>query len=143
MRRHFIAGDEAKFAAFRIARAALAASGTVTLELGVAGTPMVVTYLVDGLAANLRFLMKVDSVVLANLVLEANAFPELLQEECNPEQLSAALIALLNDGQAREAQLKALALLSDKMRPTDKTPSERAADVVMQYAPNQRTQKLT
>ena len=116
--------------------------GTVTLELGVAGTPMVVAYLVDGLAAKLRFLMKVDSVVLANLVLEVNAFPELLQEKCDPAQLAAVLIALLEDGPARHAQLKALAQLSDKMQPSEMTPSERAAEVVMQYASHQRTQTL-
>lgn len=134
MPRHFIEGDEPKFAAFRIARAALAASGTVTLELGVAGTPMVVTYLVDGLAARLRFLLKVDSVVLANLVLGRNAFPELLQQDCNPEQLSVAIATLLDDTDERQAQLLALSELADKMAPGDATASERAADVVMTFA---------
>ncbi|MGI9476202.1 MAG: lipid-A-disaccharide synthase [Hyphomicrobiaceae bacterium] len=134
MRRHLIDGDDAKFAAFRLARAALAASGTVTLELGMAGTPMVVAYRVDGLAAKLRFLVKVDSVVLANLVLGEKVFPEFLQEECNAEQLSAALIDLIEDGPARQAQLEALDRLSEKMRPLKEKPSQKAADVVMQHA---------
>jgi lipid-A-disaccharide synthase len=137
MPRHFIEGEEAKFAAFKIARAALAASGTVTLELGIAGTPMVVAYLVDRIAARLRFLMKVQSVVLANLVLGKNAFSELLQEDCNAEQLSAAVKVLLDDTPARAAQLKALADLSAKMRPIGKAPSVQAADVVMEYAKSQ------
>ena len=134
MPRHFIEGEEAKFGAFKIARAALAASGTVTLELGVAGTPMVVAYRVDAIAARLRFLMKVQSVVLANLVLVENAFPELLQEDCNAEQLSTAVKALLDDTPERAAQLKALTELSEKMKPTNKPPSVQAADVVMEYA---------
>ncbi|MBU2533654.1 MAG: lipid-A-disaccharide synthase, partial [Alphaproteobacteria bacterium] len=134
MRRHLIEGEEAKFAAFRIARAALAASGTVTLELGVAGTPMVVTYLVDRLSANLRLLIKVETVVLANLVLGENAFPELIQEECDPRRLSAAVADLLEDTPRRADQLSALDRLGEIMKPPENKPSERAADVVMSYA---------
>ena len=137
MPQHFIDGDEAKFAAFKMARAALAASGTVTLELGVAGTPMVVAYRVDGIAANLRFLLKVQSVVLANLVLEENAFPEMLQEDCNPERLAAELINLIEDTPERAAQLNALERLSGKMKPPNETPSKRAAAVVIDYATGQ------
>lgn len=131
MPRHYIEGDEQKFAAFRLARAALAASGTVTLELGVAGTPMIVTYLVDGFAAKLRFLLKVPSVVLANLVLDENAFPELLQEECNPDAIAKALVQLLDETPERAAQIAALERLAIKMKPGDQSASERAADVVM------------
>ena len=138
MPKHYITEAEAKFAAFRLARAALAASGTVTLELGVAGTPMVVTYLVDGLAVHLRPLLKVESVVLANLVLEENAFPELLQEACNAEQLSTALASLIDDTPQRDAQLDALRRLGQKMRPPPVTPSERAAAVVMQFVSGAR-----
>lgn len=134
MRRHYLDGEEAKFAAFRIARAALAASGTVTLELGISGTPMIVAYRVDGIAAKLRFLIKVESVVLANLVLETNAFPEFIQEDCTSDQLSEALITLLGESAERKAQLKALAQLVEKMKTTEETPSQRAADVVQRYA---------
>ena len=66
---HILEGEADKFMAFRLARAALAASGTVTLELGIAGTPMVVAYRVDRLSARFRFLITTDTVVLANLVL--------------------------------------------------------------------------
>ena len=94
---HLVEGESDKFTAFKLAHAALAASGTVTLELGVTGTPMVVAYRVDPVAARLRFLLKVHSVVLANLVLGANAFPEFIQEDCTPAKLSAALSPLLTD----------------------------------------------
>lgn len=132
--RKLLDGEEAKFAAFRIARAALAASGTVTLELGVAGTPMVVAYRVDGIASRMRFLIEVKSVVLANLVLDENAFPEYLQENCTAENLSVALTELIGETEARSDQLQALARLAEVMRPGEQRPSERAADVVLAYA---------
>jgi 3-hydroxybutyryl-CoA dehydrogenase len=81
----------------------------VTLELALAGTPMVVAYKVDAIAARLRFLLNVPSVVLANLELEENAFPEFLQEDCTPEKLADALEQLLRDTPERRAQTAALA----------------------------------
>ena len=76
-RPHLVEGEEDKFRAFKLARAALAASGTVTLELALAGTPMVVGYKVDAVIAPvLRRLIIAPSVVLPNLVLGEKAFPE-------------------------------------------------------------------
>lgn len=133
-----VEGDDDKFRAFRLAHAALAASGTVTLELALAGTPMVVAYKVDGIAAQMRFLLNVPSVVLANLVLEENAFPELLQEDCTPEKLADALEQLLRDTPARRAQMTALARIPHKMLIDGTSPSEAAADIVLDYAVNGR-----
>ena len=96
---HLVEGEEDKFRAFKLARAALAASGTVTLELALAGTPMVVAYKVDAvMAPALRRMIKARSIVLANLVLGENAFPELIQERCTPANLAHALAPLLDDG---------------------------------------------
>jgi lipid-A-disaccharide synthase len=131
---HLVEGEEDKFRAFRLAHAALAASGTVTLQLALAGTPMVVAYKVDEIAARLRFLLNVPSVVLANLVLEENAFPELLQEDCTPEKLADALEPLLRDSPERRAQLAALARIPHKMLLDGGTPSDAAADIVLDYA---------
>ncbi len=130
-RPHLVEGDEDKFTAFKLAHAALAASGTVTLELAVAGAPMVVAYRVDRLAARLRFLLKVPSVVLANLVLGENAFPEFIQENCTPEKLAAALQPLLADSPERAAQLSALGKIRERMFLPQGTPSEKAAEVVL------------
>ena len=86
-RPHLVSGEEDKFRAFKLARAALAASGTVTLELAVAGTPMVVAYKVDRIAhLPLRLLIKAQTAVLANLVLGERAFPEFLQGDCTPAE---------------------------------------------------------
>jgi len=132
LRPHLVEGEGDKFSAFRLAAAALAASGTVTLELALAGTPMIVGYRVDRLAAQLRFLVKVPSFVLANLVLGENVFPELLQEDCDGAKLSAALLPLLSDSPERRRQRAALDKIRDKMLLPEGTPSQRAAEVVLE-----------
>jgi len=130
---HLVTGDEDKFASFKLARAALAASGTVTLELALSGTPMVVAYRADALAANLRFLLIAHSVVLPNLVLEENVFPELLQENCVGEKLSEELLPLIWGGLERDRQLAGLARVKERMRETDAAPSEKAAKIVLDH----------
>lgn len=130
---HLVEGESDKFKAFRLARAALAASGTVTLELGLSGAPMVVGYRVDAVASRLRYLMKVHSVVLANLVLEENVFPEFIQEDCTTENLAAALIPLMQDGSPqREQQVAGLRRIAGKMLLEGTTPSQKAAETVLQ-----------
>ncbi|MGA7329014.1 MAG: lipid-A-disaccharide synthase [Rhodomicrobium sp.] len=128
---HLLDSEEDKFRAFKLANAALAASGTVTLELAVTGVPMVVAYKVDALAARLRFLLKVHSVVLANLVLGENAFPEFIQEDCTPQKLSAALLPLFQHSPQREAQLSALVKIREKLFLPEGSPSEKAAATVL------------
>jgi lipid-A-disaccharide synthase len=132
-------GDEDKFRAFKLARAALAASGTVTLELGLVGTPMVVAYRVDAVAARLRFLVKVPSVVLANLVLGENVFPEFIQEACVPESLADAVAPLLADTPERERQLAGLACIPERLQLAAGSPSEAAAEIVLGLAGEGRT----
>ncbi len=135
---HLIEGEADKFRAFKLAHAALAASGTVTLELALAATPMVVAYRVDPIAARLRSLLKVHSIVLANLVLSVNAFPEFIQEECTAENLAGALALLLRDTPVRRAQTAALARVPERMVIEGGTPSDIAADIVLDYAQNGR-----
>ena len=129
---HLIDGEDDKWRAFKLARAALAASGTVTLELAVAGTPAVVAYRVDRLAAQLRFLVNVPSIVLANLVLEDKVYPEVIQEACVAESLAPALADLLDEGPVRDRQLCGLARIGDRLSTGDQSPSERAADIVLE-----------
>lgn len=133
---HILEDPDDKFRAFKLADAALAASGTVTLELALAGTPMVVAYRVDPLAAPfLRRMIKAPTTVLANLVLGDNAFPEFHQEQATPENLAQALKALLGDTPERRAQRAALARIPELMRiEGDREPSETAAAIVLDYA---------
>ena len=131
---HIVEGEQEKFQAFGLARAALAASGTVTLELALAGAPMVVAYRIDVLsAAVLRRMIKAPSAVLANLILEKNAFPEFIQEDCTPDRLAAALLPLIGESNERNAQLKALSELRARMRIGRSSPSDQAADIVLGY----------
>lgn len=135
---NIVSGDADKFAAFKLATAALAASGTVTLELGIADVPMVVAYRVDGAARHLRFLVKTPSIVLANLVLGENAFPEFIQERCIAEHMAPVLLDLLSETPARTAQKAALARIPDLLRLDGTTPSDAAARIVLAYAEHGR-----
>lgn len=137
-----VTGEAQKFAAFRQARAALAASGTVTLELALSGVPMVGAYRVPAVEAALaRRLIKVSSVLLPNLVLGRRVFPERLQEAANPEQLAADLDPLIGDGPEREAQLAAFQELDGAMRLDDgERPSDRAARIVIEVAKRAKLQ---
>ncbi len=136
---HFVTGDADKFRAFKLAKTALAASGTVTLELALAGTPMVVAYKMDRVAWSFRFLMKAHSIVLANLVLARNAFPEFLQDAVNGDTLADALEPLLAETDARRAQLEALAEIPTRLLLPDTTPSEAAARIVLDLADKGRS----
>jgi lipid-A-disaccharide synthase len=124
-----ILGEADKYQAFRMARCALAASGTVTLELALAGVPQVVAYRVSLLEAQLRHFIKVSTIVLPNLILGHNAVPEFLQEQCTGPILATALKPLLNDSAEREAQLKATRDLDDRMA-VPEPPSIGAARII-------------
>jgi lipid-A-disaccharide synthase len=119
-------------AAYRVARAALAKSGTVTLELAIAGVPMVAAYKVTALEAYvIRRVVRVPSYILANLVLGENVVPEVVQEECTPERLASALVPLIGDTPERRRQIEAFARLDSIMEIGSSAPATRAADIVL------------
>ncbi len=129
-----VRGEAAKYAAFRGAHAALAASGTVSLELALSGVPMVVAYKVSRLEEQLKYLLTVPSIVLANLILGENVIPERIQWDCTPEKLTEALLPLLSDTPERSAQLAAFARLDELMSTGEESPSARAARIVLEVA---------
>ena len=137
---HLIEDEVDKFRAFKLARAALAASGTATLELALAGCPMIVSYKVDRLALVFRDLVKPPHFALANLVLDERAFPELMQESCVPAQLASALEALLSDTPERAAQLEALARIPAAVS-TGTPPAIAAAVRVLAHADRASSQR--
>jgi lipid-A-disaccharide synthase len=139
-----VVGEVAKFKAFRSARLALAASGTVTLELALAGAPMVGAYKVGIVEEQLKYLIKVPSILLPNLILGERAIPELLQRQCTPATLAAALDELVRDGPARTAQLQALARLDQVMSlPDGGAPSAHAARAVLDTIAARRARRPT
>jgi lipid-A-disaccharide synthase len=132
---HVVQTDEEKFAAFDAADAALAASGTVTSELALAKTPMVVGYRVGWLTYLLaRPLMHVTHVVLINLVLGREAVPEFIQGACTPEALAGALKPLLTDQATRVKQLRDLEDAVVAFGLGQEPPSLRAARAVLELA---------
>jgi lipid-A-disaccharide synthase len=111
----------------------------VTLELALAGTPTAVAYKVDPVVGPIvRRLIKAPSVVLPNLVLGENVFPELIQQDCTPTKLADALAPLLADTPQRAKQAAALARIPAALQVPGHTPSEAAAEVVLDYAENGR-----
>lgn len=131
-----VTGEAAKQKAFRRAHAALAASGTVTLELALSGVPMVVAYKVDVIYSSLRRISGITPVIsLPNIILDGPVVPELIEENAKPEILAAALEPLLTDGPERRSQVEAFTKLDDIMRlQDDERPADKAARIVAQYA---------
>jgi lipid-A-disaccharide synthase len=125
-------GDQEKKAAFRIARAAFAKSGTVTLELALAGVPMIGAYRAGPIEMWIALkLAKTPSVILANLVIGENVIPEFMQRDATPEKLAAALGDVLGDTPQRRRQLDAFSRLDAIMATGGKPPSVQAADIVL------------
>ncbi|WP_287013783.1 lipid-A-disaccharide synthase [Actibacterium sp.] len=127
-----------KRAAFAAADVALAASGTVSLELAAARTPMVIAYNMNWLSFRIiRYMAKIDTVTLINIITGTRVVPEFLGPDCEPGPISAALLTLLDDTDARAAQVAAedetMALLGRGTAP----PGLRAAHAVLDGLPPQ------
>ncbi len=132
---HIVTAPEDKNAAFRNARAALAKSGTSTLELALAGVPMAAAYKVPLVEEAVgRLLITAPSAILANLVLGENVVPEFLQRDCTADKLSQALLPLLADTPERRRQIEAFARLDRLMGLGEAVPSEQAATIVLDCA---------
>lgn len=127
-----------KWVAFRSARAALAASGTVTLELALSCVPMVAAYrlaFIEAVVARaIRLQARLPSVILANLVIGENVVPELLQEDCTPQRLADALLPVVRDTEERRRQIEAFGRLDEIMKIGGPRPSDQAADIVLAAA---------
>lgn len=128
-------GPDDKRAAFAAADVALAASGTVSLELAAAGTPMVIGYRMHPLTeALIRRMLTIDTVTLVNLVSETRAVPEFLGRNCQPGALAGALARLLDDPEARADQARAMSLTMDRLGRGGEAPGLRAARAVLGVA---------
>ncbi|WP_417587475.1 lipid-A-disaccharide synthase [Pararhodobacter oceanensis] len=121
-----------KRAAFRAADVALAASGTVSLELAAAATPMVIAGRMNALSEMLmKRLLLIDTVTLVNLVSETRAVAEFLGPDCIAEDMAPAVVALLQGGAERQAQLAAMELTMERLGRGGEAPGLRAARSVL------------
>lgn len=118
-----------KRAAFARADLALAASGTVSLELAANDTPMVIAYDMNWLSRKLiKRMLKIDTVTLVNLVSETRTVPEFLGENCTSGQIIPAVEALLSDP---SAQKHAMSRTMDRLGRGSEAPGLRAARSVL------------
>jgi len=121
-----------KLAGFAACNAALAASGTVSLELAVCATPHVVAYKVSPLTAMIaRRVLKISHVNLVNLILNESLIPELLQQDCTPESLARELGPLLDATKAAERQRAGMRKALQELGAGQTPPSQRAAQAVL------------
>jgi lipid-A-disaccharide synthase len=121
-----------KVDAFAAAAAALTKSGTSTLELALAGVPMVVAYRVNAATAAIaKRLVKVRYASILNLIAERAVIPELIQKDCTPRKLADALAPLLLDAEAAAAQRAAFGPLLAALRAPEGLPSAAAAQTVL------------
>lgn len=136
VRPEIVTGAAAKLSAFRQARAALAASGTVTLELALAQVPTVAAYRGAGWEAALaRRLIKLPSVILPNLIIGRSLVPEFIQEQATPDNLARALLEILPDGEVRQRQLDGFREVEQAMRLAGPSPAANAVEAALALLP--------
>jgi len=92
------------------ASAAIAASGTVTVEAALLDLPVVVAYKLSAFTWTLaRMVIKLPSITIANLVCQTTVFEERLQNDCTPENLAASTQAILPNGPRHQSCMDLLA----------------------------------
>jgi lipid-A-disaccharide synthase len=131
---HIVESEADKFAAFDAANVALAASGTVTTELALSQTPMVVAYRLGWLTHTLmRPLISAPFVTLVNIILGREAIPEFIQRRCTPHLLSSALLHLFRDRAAYDVQLRDMGEAMHALGKDGQPPSQRAARALLDF----------
>ncbi len=126
--------SERRFQALASSHLALCAAGTATLEVGLLGTPMIVTHRVTAASALVgRLLLRLPYVSLVNLVLQRDAVPELLQERADADEICREAVGLLADRERIRTMRSDLSLLRDRIGPAGA--SRRAAGEVLRYLP--------
>jgi lipid-A-disaccharide synthase len=131
---HIVKGSDGRADAFAAADVALAASGTVSLELALRGIPLVVAYRTNPLTAALvRRMLTIPHVALPNILAETQVVPEFLQENCQAAPIAGALAQLLDDPDRRAAQESELAHIAEMLGQGGTPPSLRAADSILKF----------
>ena len=132
-----------KYDAFAASDVAMAASGTVSLELAMARVPHVIAYRMNGLTVALvKMLHGVNQKYanLLNILLDREVVPEFIQDKCKPDLISAAIMDLLAGGDGRDRQKESIEQALEALRPPSGTPSEAAANVVLSVLGATKTQ---
>lgn len=127
-----VEGVAEKHGAFAAGIAAMAASGTVSLELAIARLPTVIAYRIHPISAAVaRRLVKVRYATLANIILNREVVPEFIQDRCRADLIAESVGALLADSAVRENQVRGVSLALAQLGGDDPLPSQRAARAVL------------
>jgi lipid-A-disaccharide synthase len=136
-------GAAAKYDAFAASRAAMAASGTVALELALARLPMVVAYRLNPLTeAWLNRVLKVRQVNLINLILGRRLVPELLGAQCTPVRLADAIAELVRDERVRSTHIDGYDEAMRRLGAGSLSPSRNAADRILAIIAGRRRSEI-
>ncbi len=134
-------GKESVYDVAAACDAILSVSGTVTLQIALAGTPMAILYKLSPLSYAIgRRLVRVDNVGLPNIVAGQRVVPEFIQEQATPEALASATIAFLEDAETAESMRKGLALVQDKLG--DPGCSQRVAGMLHELMSSHSSRKV-
>jgi len=118
-----------------IAKAAVVASGTATLETALFHVPQVVVYKGHPISIGIaRMVVKIKFISLVNLIMNALVVKELIQQDCSPQNIYVELDLMLNDENYRSKMLDNYNELDKKMGKPGA--SGKTADLIIQYAQN-------
>lgn len=134
-----VEGEQQRHNAFQDAELAIAASGTVALELAIVGVPHIIAYKVPKLTEWIaRRFIHIQFVNLTNILLGREIVPELLQEACNPDNIMAYIEQFLNKEALYKRQIEGFEKLRQKLGMGEQTPSDNACKAVMQLITKQK-----
>ena len=122
-----------RYGAFKASSAAIAASGTVALELAICKIPHLIAYKVSKLTAFIiSKIMHIQYVNLTNIMLGRCIVPELLQEHCTAAEITANTLELLKQGSLFEREMQGFEEVKGKLSNGNQTPSQNAADIILE-----------
>ena len=127
-----ISDEDEKFAAFAASNAAIAASGTVSLELALAKVPYVTVYKFNILTALIaKYMVKTRFVNIINILLKCEVVPELIQSNCNGHKIAKYIIKYLNNPDEAAEQIKRFKGAIAQLKSGQEQPSDLAAGVIL------------
>lgn len=119
-----------RYQALKRCEIALAASGTVTLEAALIGTPTILSYRLAKLSFALsRWVINVKYAGLPNLIMNKEIFPEMIQEKSNPEAIADKALSWLTDKRSADEVRHDIRKLWDAVG--DPGAARRAADIIL------------
>lgn len=138
-----VENEEDRHNAYVASECAIAASGTVALELAIANIPHIIGYKVSPFSAMLvRHFLHIQFVNLSNILLGREIIPELLQERCVPANIKSYITNILEHGEWYEKQIEGFAKVREILGIGEQTPSENASDVILKIINDNRCDKI-